>query len=111
MHLRQVDVCTAACPQKLSLVGAAEVMIILVRVSAIVTSGFNLTVRACFETFRLNLDTSPMFFVLNIRNTTASEEVFASTCSVPDYRLFTTGISLTTSWLPEDADRCPRMIQ
>lgn len=63
MHLRQVDVCTAACPQNLSLVGAAEVMIILVRVSAIVTSGFNLTIRACFETFRLNLDTSAMFFV------------------------------------------------
>lgn len=62
VHLRQVGVCTDVCPQKLSLVGAAEVMIILIRVSALVDSGFSLMIRACFERFRLNLDISVMLF-------------------------------------------------
>lgn len=74
----------------MSLVGVAEVMIILIRVSAVVASGFNLMVRA-FERFRLSLDTS----VMDIRNTPRKCLQASKHHSVPGYRLFITGINLT----------------
>jgi len=110
---KQVDVCTDVCSQKLSLVGAAAVMIILIALSTIEPSCLNLTVRACFERFRLNMDTSTISSGLEGMNATTSLKVFASTAvSIPATDFPARGQS--TNWhqsnsfpAPEDVDRCP----
>lgn len=62
---KQVDVCTDVWSQKLTLVGAAEVIIILIILSTIDPSCLDLTV--CFERLRLNMDTSAISSVLEVR--------------------------------------------
>ena len=110
---KQVDVCTDICSQKLSLVGAAAVMIVLITLSTIDPSCLNLTVRACFEGFRLNMDTSAISSVLEVMNATTSLKVFAST-AVSTLATDFSAHGQSTDWhqcnsfpAPEDVDRCP----
>lgn len=109
----EVDVCTDVCCQKLSL-GAAGAMIILIILFTMDPSCLNLTVRACFERFRLNMDTSAISSVLEVMNAATSLKVFAST-AVSTLATDTSEHSQNTDWhqpnnspLPRtDVDRCP----
>lgn len=75
---KQADVCTGVRFQKLSLTGAAELMIILITLSTIDSSCLNLMVRTYFDRFRLNMDT-PAISVLEVMNAPTSLKVFVST--------------------------------
>lgn len=76
---KQADVCTGVRFQKLSLTGAAELMIILITPSTIDSSCLNLMVRTYFDRFRLNMDTPAISSVLEVMNGPTLLKVFVST--------------------------------
>lgn len=109
---KQVDVCTDCCSRELSLVRTVEVMIVLITLSTIDPICLDLVVRACFERFRLNTDTSAISSVLEVMNASMSLKAFASTA----VSTLATGFSVhgqSTDWhqsnsfpAAEDLDRC-----
>lgn len=70
---KQADVCTGVRFQKLSLTGAAELMIILITLSTIDSSCLNLMVRTYFDRFRLNMDISAISSVLEVMSTLSTD--------------------------------------